>query len=125
MTPTEICLKEFELFEKGDMEEWANLCSPDYVFKAAGNLPWSGTFHGVDDVIENCFSVLAENLPDLKMTILQTWEVDGTVFLKIQANSELFDEPIENLHMEIISDGKIVFAQTFDDSQKIAEALAE
>ena len=82
MIPTEICLEEFELFEKGDMEGWANLCSLDYVFKAAGNLPCSGAFHGIDDVIESCFSALAENLPDLKMIVLQAWEVDDTVFLK-------------------------------------------
>ena len=55
MAITEIVLKAYELFEQQNMKELEGLFSSDIVFVVNGNMSWSGTFNGFDDMLENCF----------------------------------------------------------------------
>ena len=73
MTITEIALKAYDLFEQQNMKELEGLFSSDIVFVINGNMSWSGTFNGFDDMVENCFSKLGASIPDFKQDILQTW----------------------------------------------------
>ena len=83
-------LKAYELFEQQNMKELEELFSSDIVFVVNGNMSWSGTFNGFDDMLENCFSKLGTSIPDFKNNILQTWEIANTVFLRI-------DQPVKSL----------------------------
>jgi len=117
MTITEKVLKAYELFEQQNMKELEELFSSDIVFVINGNMSWSGTFNGFDDMLENCFSKLGASIPDFKMGILQTWETENIVFLRIDETSEKLDKPLPALHMiEFNSDGKITFLHAFDDT---------
>ena len=117
MAITEIVLKAYELFEQQNMKELEELFSSDIVFVINGNMSWSGTFNGFDDMVENCFSKLGASIPDFKMGILQTWETENIVFVRTDLTSEKFDKPLPALHMmEFNSDGKITFFHAFDDT---------
>ena len=72
MVITEIVLKAYELFEQQNMKELEELFSSDIVFVVNGNMSWSGTFNGFDDIVENNFSKLGASIPDLKINILKT-----------------------------------------------------
>ena len=66
MTITEIALKAYDLFEQQNMKELEGLFSSDIVFVINGNMSWSGTFNGFDDMVENCFSKLGQAFQILK-----------------------------------------------------------
>ena len=124
-TITETVLKAYELFEQQNMKELEELFSSDIVFVVNGNMSWSGTFNGFDDMLENCFSKLGTSIPDFKNNILQTWEIENTAFLRIDQTSKKFDKALPALHMmEINSDGKITFFQAFDDTHGLGVADA-
>ena len=125
MAITEIVLKAYELFEQQNMKELEELFSSDIVFVINGNMSWSGTFNGFDDMVENCFSKLGASIPDFKMGILQTWETENIVFLRIDETSEKLDKPLPALHMmEFNSDGKFTFFHAFDDTHGLGVADA-
>ena len=125
MIITEIALKAYDLFEQRNMKELEDLFSPDIVFVVNGNMSWSGTFNGFDDMLENCFSKLGTSIPDFRNNILQTWEIENIVFLRIDQTSEKFDKTLPALHMmEINSDGKITFFHAFDDTHGLGLADA-
>ena len=117
MTITEIVLKAYDLFEQQNMKELEELFSSDIVFVINGNMSWSGTFNGFDDIVENNFSKLGASIPDLKINILKTWETENIVFVRTDLTSEKFDKPLPALHMmEFNSDGKFTFFHAFDDT---------
>ena len=125
MTITEKVLKAYELFEQQNMKELEELFSSDIVFVINGNMSWSGTFNGFDDMVENCFSKLGASIPDFKMGILQTWETENIVFLRIDETSEKLDKPLPALHMmEVNSDGEITFFHAFDETHGLGVADA-
>jgi len=125
MIITEIALKAYDLFEQRNMKELEDLFSPGIVFVVNGNMSWSGTFNGFDDMLENCFSKLGTSIPDFRNNILQTWEIENIVFLRIDQTSEKFDKTLPALHMmEINSDGKITFFHAFDDTHELGVADA-
>jgi len=122
---TEIVLKAYDLFEQQNMKELEGLFSSDIVCVINGNMSWSGTFNGFDDMLENCFSKLGASIPDFKQDILQTCEIENIVFLRIDQTSEKFDKTLPALHMmEINSDGKITFFHAFDDTHGLGLADA-
>ena len=77
---TEIVLKAYDLFEQQNIKELEGLYSSDIVCVINGNMSWSGTFNGFDDMLENCFSKLGASIPDFKINILKTWETENIVF---------------------------------------------
>ena len=86
---TEIVLKAYEFFEQQNMKELEELFSSDIVFVINGNMSWSGTFNGFDDIVENNFSKLGPSIPDLKNNILKTWETENIVFVRIDQTSDI------------------------------------
>ena len=125
MAITEIVLKAYELFEQQNMKELEELFSSDIVFVVNGNMSWSGTFNGFDDMVENNFSKLGASIPDLKINILKTWETENIVFVRSDLTSEKFDKPLPALHMmEVNSDGEITFFHAFDDTHGLGVADA-
>ena len=122
---TEIVLKAYELFEQQNMKELEELFSSDIVFVINGNMSWSGTFNGFDDIVENNFSKLGASIPDLKINILKTWETENIVFVRSDQTSEKFDKPLPAFHMfEVNSDGEITFIHAFDDTHGLGVADA-
>ena len=125
MAITEIVLKAYEFFEQQNMKELEELFSSDIVFVINGNMSWSGTFNGFDDIVENKFSKLGASIPDLKINILKTWETENIVFVRIDQTSEKFEKTLPALHMmKVNSDGEITFFQAFDDTHGLGVADA-
>ena len=123
MAITEIVLKAYEFFEQQNMKELEELFSSDIVFVINGNMSWSGTFNGFDDIVENNFSKLGASIPDLKIYILKTWETENIVFVRSDLTSEKFEKTLPALHMmKVNSDGEITFFQAFDDTHGLGVA---
>ena len=121
MNNIELVKSAYESFGKGDMETFKSLLSDQFVFKVPGEYSHAGVFNGADDVIENCFSKLKQNIPSFHVTPVQFWESGDTVFVKVELKSD--DMSTDGLHMHVVSDGKAQSFEAFEDTQAIAKAV--
>ena len=121
MNNIELVKSAYESFGKGDMETFKSLLSDQFVFKVPAEYSHAGVFNGADDVIENCFSKLMQNIPSFHLTPVQFWESDDTVFVKVELKSD--DMLTDGLHMHVVSDGKAQSFEAFEDTQAIAKAV--
>ena len=122
MTPREVVEAAYAAFDKGDMEAWKALCSDDLVFITGGQLPYSGTFKGPDDVIENCFSALATNFTNFTVNPVEMWESGDSVWVTFVA--EMTQGRVEGAHLNKVVGDKLVYFRAFDDTQTVAGLLS-
>ena len=122
MSPREVGEALYATFNEGDVEAWKALCSDELVFVTQGKLPYSGTFKGPDDVIENCFSAIAANYTDLVVTPVEWWESGNSVWTTFVAES--VQGRFGGAHLLKIAGGKLVYFHAFDDTQTAASLLS-
>ena len=116
--------KVYLTFGSGDTEAWKALMDPQLVFTVSGSLPHSGTFYGADDVVENCFSKLAESFPGFVVKADAFYASGDTVLVECECTAEnLQGGGYTGIHKMTVVDGKITRFQDFYDTQKFAAAL--
>ena len=122
MTPREVAEATYAAFNDGDIEAWKALCSDDMVFITGGQLPYSGTFKGPDDVIQNCFSAIAANYTGFSVKPVEMWESGDSVWTTFVAESA--QGRFEGAHLTKVEGGKVVYFRAFDDTQTAAGLLS-
>ena len=122
MTPKEVAEATYAAFNDGDIEAWKALCSDDMVFLTGGQLPYSGTFKGPDDVIENCFPAIAANYTDFAVKPVEMWESGDSVWVTFVAEST--QGRFEGAHLSKVAGDKIVYFRAFDDTQTAVGLLS-
>ena len=119
MNNLELIKLAYESFGKGDMETFSSLLSDQYVFKVPGDFEHAGVFNGAEDIITNCFAKILDNIPSFTVTPIQFWEVENTIFVKVELKGEGLSAG--GLHMHVVTDGKAQSFEAFEDTQIIAK----
>jgi ketosteroid isomerase-like protein len=124
--PIEAVRRIYEAFARGDLDAVMAHCSPDAVIAQDPALPWGGRYVGRDGV-----ATFAMNL----MSTVDTAVVPGVIFQAgdrvvqcgrsrgtVRHNEASYD--VAECHVWTFSDGLVIGAEFYIDSEKILELLA-
>ena len=115
MSNIQLIEKVYETFSAGDMDGWASLHTSDFEFKYLGNLPFSGTFVGPQNAINECFSNIPKYLENFLVTPKRMFECEDTVFVHIHMTATNLDT--EAMHMFVVNEGRVKKFQGFDNNK--------
>ena len=121
MGHTHLIEKVYERFSAGDLDGWAQLHASDFEFKYLGNLPFSGTFDGPQNAIDQCFLNIPKYLENFLVTPFRMFKCGNVVFVHIQMTATNLDT--EAMHMFTVEDGLVKKFQGFDNTGLMSEAF--
>ena len=122
MTPKEIVLGGYQSFSKGDLEGLGKIFHSDAIIKVNGNHKRPGEYKGFDDWKDNFLIHLTTDYPNFDLEILHVVAEGNRVHVFVKYTADNLDA--NSVHMFVIEDGLETEFIIFDDSQKMAGALA-
>jgi ketosteroid isomerase-like protein len=122
MTPKEIVLGGYQSFSEGDLEGLGKIFHSDAIIKVNGNHKRSGEYKGFDDWKDNFLIHLTTDYPNFDLEILHVVAEGNRVHVFVKYTADNLDA--NSVHMFVIEDGLETEFIIFDDSQKMAGALA-
>ncbi len=122
MTPKEIVLGGYQSFSEGDLEGLGKIFHSDAIIKVNGNHKRSGEYKGFDDWKNNFLIHLTTDYPNFDLEILHVVAEGNRVHVFVKYTADNLDA--NSVHMFVIEDGLETEFIIFDDSQKMAGALA-
>tara|TARA_B100001750_G_C14896641_1_gene297784 strand:- start:7 stop:381 length:375 start_codon:yes stop_codon:yes gene_type:complete len=122
VTPKELVLGGYKLFAEGDMEGLGKIYHENALITVNGDHELSGEYHGFGDFLGNFLAKLPVKFPNFDLEILNVTAEDDRVYLHVRYTADNLDA--HSVHMFVVKDGLETEFRLFDDSQKIAIALA-
>ena len=122
MTPKESERGGSQSFSKGDLEGLGKIFHSDAIIKVNGNHKRSGEYKGFDDWKDNFLIHLTTDYPNFDLEILHVVAEGNRVHVFVKYTADNLDA--NSVHMFVIEDGLETEFIIFDDSQKMAGALA-
>ena len=122
MTPKELVLGGYKSFAEGDMESLGKIYHKDALITVNGEHELSGEYRGFDDFLRNFLTQLLVKFPNFSLEILNVAAEGDRVYLHVHITADNLDT--EAVHMFVVKDDLETEFHIFDDSQKIATALA-
>ena len=122
MTPKEIVLGGYQSFSEGDLTSLGKIFHDDAIIKVNGNHKRSGEYKGFDDWKNNFLIHLTTDYPNFDLEILHVVAEGNRVHVFVKYTADNLDA--NSVHMFVIEDGLETEFIIFDDSQKMAGALA-
>lgn len=104
----------YTAFENNDMEAWAQAQHSDVLWRVPVGLPYSGTYQGPQDVIDNVLTPIATLWPDFKVEPQAFYPSGNIVF--VQAEITAGGQVSETIHKITILDGRYSAFEIFDDT---------
>ena len=122
MEKMELVKSLYEAYANEDIDTFVSLMSDDVVFKLPGSWNHSGTYNGIQEVLEKALPGMASNLPGLKPYPNQFWQDGDTIFAKVDVKSPTLD--YQTFHVIVVSGDKIVFFEAWDwDTHAMSKAF--
>ena len=130
MTDTEInkqtCLKFFELATTGQFDAAKALLHDNVEWAIIGDLPWSGSHFGQDDVM-NLFTMLGQIIaPPITLNFTTLTAEEDRVAIEMNSDCTLLNgSPYKTVYHQLfrLKDGKIVYAKEYFDTKYVAAVL--
>ena len=122
MTPKEIVLGGYQSFSEGDLTSLGKIFHDDAIIKVNGNHKRSGEYKGFDNWIDNFLAHLTTDYPNFNLEILHVVAEGNRVHVFVKYTADNLDA--NSVHMFVVEDGLETEFKIFDDSQKMAAALA-
>jgi len=122
MTPKEIVLGGYQSFSEGDLTSLGKIFHDDAIIKVNGNHKRSGEYKGFDNWRDNFLAHLTTDYPNFNLEILHVVAEGNRVHVFVKYTADNLDA--NSVHMFVVEDGLETEFKIFDDSQKMAAALA-
>ena len=122
MTPKELVLGGYKSFAEGDMESLGKIYHKDALITVNGDHELSGEYRGFDDFLGNFLAQIPVKFPNFSLEILNVSAEGGRVYIHVHITADNLDT--EAVHMFVVKDDLETEFHIFDDSQKVATALA-
>ena len=122
MTPKELVLGGYKSFAEGDMENLGKIYHKDALITVNGDHELSGEYRGFDDFLGNFLAQIPVKFPNFSLEILNVSAEGDRVYIHVHITADNLDT--EAVHMFVVKDDLETEFHIFDDSQKVATALA-
>ena len=122
MTPKELVLGGYKSFAEGDMESLGKIYHKDALITVNGDHELSGEYRGFDDFLGNFLAQIPVKFPNFSLEILNVSAEGDRVYIHVHITADNLDT--EAVHMFVVKDDLETEFHIFDDSQKVATALA-
>ena len=122
MTPKEVVMNGYKLFSEGDMEGLSKINHEDALFKVNGDHKRSGEYKGFADFRDKFLAHIPNDFPNFDLEIIYVIAEGDRVHVFVKYTADNLDA--HGVHMFLVEDGLQKEFTIFDDSQKIAVALA-
>lgn len=117
----------YEAFGKGDMPAVFGAMTEDIEWHEAEGMPYGGVYHGSDEIAQNVFGPIVEDLPDFAVAAEEFMASGSTVAAVIRysgtAKTTGTTLNLPAVHVWDIRDGKVVRFRQFVDTVKFREAV--
>ena len=122
MTPKEIVLGGYQSFAEGNIEGLGKIFHENAIIQVNGSHKRSGKYNGFVDWRENFLAHLTTDYPNFDLEILHVVAEGDRVHVFVKYTADNLDA--NGVHMFVVEDGLQTEFVIFDDSQKLAAALA-
>ena len=123
----EVVKRMYDAFGRGDVPGVLSVMTDDIEWFAAESMPYGGPYHGPQEVAENIFGPVMEDIPDFTVTPEQLIGSGDTIAAVTRyrgtgkATGKQLDLPV--VHVFDMRDGKVARFRQFIDTMKFREVV--